>query len=473
MKKYLLNNNCNIEFVKEIKGVADNKVIYQVDIPLLISFLECNGFRKFPISSKEFIPIRLEYGSVIIPVSEYYMKDIVMQYLDLLKKYKHKEQFHYRNYFTPNLITSLQTTDFKLQYGDKNTAFLYYMNGVLKITKDNFELIPYNVFDGYLWSNQITKRDISLPLSDNFEDFCFNKFLWNISGQTQERYNSIISIIGYLLHNFKDRSFAKAIIFTDEHIDSSGTSANGGTGKSILSTALSKMVNICKKEGKKIESNNKFFYQEVETYHSILYFDDVSEDFSFESLYSVITGDLPVEKKRETIISIPFDESPKILISSNYIVLGKEGYSDERRRIDYEFSSYYSKDRTPFDEFGHVFFDEWDAEDWKQFDSLMIYCIQFYLNNGLKETNKINLEINKIIQLTHPAFVEFAESNIQRNSRYNRRDLYEKFISLYKNELGKITSITFNRWIDRYLTYYKKWTFNSFKSNSNYIIEIN
>lgn len=461
-KQYKLNPNCNIDIVK---GETINK-------KLLIDLLECNSFYKLSITNNEYILVQLVQGCIINKVSSFVLKDAVFQYLEEKKKEKTKELFYNKEIFNNNLITSLHTIECKQHIGDKDTAYLYYKNGVLEIKKNHCEIIEYRHFKNYLWSEQIINREIVLPLSGDFEDFCFNKFLRNISGQTEERYNSLISIIGYLLHNFKDKSFAKAIIFTDEDVDISGISANGGKGKSVLSSALSLMANMCKKEGKNIETGNRFFFQEVEPYNGILYFDDVKQDFNFESLYSVITGDMTIEKKHKTPITIPFEESPKILISSNYIVSGKDGYTDERRRIDFEFSSYYSKNRTPLDEFGHIFFDDWTPEDWHKFDSLMIYCIQYYLNNGLIQAPKIRLQENKIIQSTHPVFFEFAESNLLQGNSYNKKDLFDKFISENQEEVGKITPILFKKWLDIYLQHYKKWKYEHCKSNGNAILRI-
>ncbi|MFN8296352.1 MAG: hypothetical protein U0T69_09170 [Chitinophagales bacterium] len=470
--KYFINKECETEFVIQIHDKKTQLTRYIVDIPGLISFLECNGFRKYPISTKEYIPIRLEYGHIIVPVSEYYMKDVVMYYLEENGKTEEKNQFHYRDYFNKNLVTSLETFNFNLHTGNKDSCYIYYKNGVLKITKNDFEILSYEELDGFIWKEQIINRDIKLPIASHLENFNFNKFLRNISGQADNRYFSLVSIIGYLLHNFKDKSLAKAIIFTDEDIDVNGISANGGKGKSILASALSKMTNVCKKEGKNIETGNRFFLQDIELHNNILYFDDVKQDFDFESLYSAITGSITSEKKFKTPITIPFEYSPKILISSNYTVIGKEGYTDERRRIDFEFSSYYNRYRNPNNEFNETFFDDWDDEAWFKFDSLMIYCIQFYLNYGLIEPPKIRFHENKVIQNTHPTFFEFMESKLLRHKSYNKKELFNEYVSEYKDDISNITIIAFKKWLDYYLLYYKKWKFTHYKSNSNAMIKI-
>jgi len=471
IKKYEINTDCVSQFVT-VDESKDGKPFYEVDSGMLIKFLECNGFRKLIKSNTDYIPIRLLYDSIIIPVSDFVLKDVVMQYLDDNMLSDYKIPFMLRNYFDKNLITSLTTIEHKSDERDKNIAYLYYKNGVLKVTMDSYELIPYYQFGNYLWQQQIIDREIKLPLEINLDNFSFRNFLWNISKQKEDRFYSLISIIGYLLHSFKDMTLTKAVILTDENIDITGSSANGGTGKSILSTALSKMTSVCKKEGKNIEQSNKFFFQELEPYNNILYFDDVKRNFNFENLYSAITGDIPVEKKYHQPVNISFKNAPKILISSNYIVDGGSGYTNERRRVDFEFSDYYGKEKTPSSEFGHTFFDDWNQEDWYKFDSLMIYCIQFFLRYGIIEVPKLKLEENKIIQSTHPAFFEFAEANLLKDNSYNKKALFDKFISENQEEVGRITPILFKKWLDIYLHNYKKWKFEHYKSNGNYILKI-
>ena len=463
MKKiYPLNPNCHIDITNgdSIKSDA------------LLELLNCNSFKKLAITNNEYILVQLVNGCIIQQISDFVLKDAVVQYLKGRNQNQTANLFINRNYFNKNLITSLETVEYKLHTGDKNTAYLYYKNGVLKITKENTEIIPYNQFNNYLWNEQVIDREILSTLSSNFDNFCFNKFLWNVANQKPERYFSLVSIIGYLLHNFKDRKNTKAIIISDENIDIIGDSANGGPGKSLFALAICKMTSVCKKEGKNIETGNRFFFQEIEHHNSILYFDDVNQDFYFECLYSVITGDITVEKKYKTPITIPFEQAPKILISSNYIVGGRHGFTDERRRYDFEFSSYYNKDRSPASEFGYTFFDEWDNQNWHMFDSFMIYCIQFYLTHGLFETTKIRLDENKIIQSTHPTFFEFAKSNLIKDQIYNKKTLYNSYLNENKDEIGTISQNTFKKWLDAYVIHYKKWEMDHYKSNGNYMIKI-
>ena len=94
-----------------------------------------------------------------------------------------------------------------------------------------------------------------------------------------------------------------------------------------------------------------FPYQRVQVDTQTLVFDDVSRHFDFERLFSVITEGITLEKKNKDEIHIPFESSPKIVITTNYAIKGA-GNSFERRKWDLEFKQYYSKMFTPETEFG-------------------------------------------------------------------------------------------------------------------------
>ena len=180
-----------------------------------------------------------------------------------------------------------------------------------------------------------------------------------------------MSIIGYLLHTFKDPSLSKSIILMDSEIDVEYNEASGGTGKSLIGKAISQILPILFIDGKTMKSQDKFRLSGLNNYHRIIFFDDVKKDFDFESLYPLITGDLYIEKKYKNAVVIPSSETPKILITSNYVVKGGGGNAEKRRKIEYEGSSYFKEVQTPLEEFGHRFFDDWDKTEWVKFDNFM------------------------------------------------------------------------------------------------------
>ena len=90
-------------------------------------------------------------------------------------------------------------------------------------------------------------------------------------------------------------------------------------------------------DGKTFEFTKSFPYQTVSTDCQVLVFDDVKKNFSFESLFCVITEGI-TEYKGQDAIKIPVEHSPKILITTNYTI-GGIGGSFERRKMEVEIST--------------------------------------------------------------------------------------------------------------------------------------
>src|SRR5690606_11670443 len=113
-------------------------------------------------------------------------------------------------------------------------------------------------------------------------------------------------------------------------------------------------------------------HQRVNLTTEILFYDDFTKEVSFEIFYPLVTTGVEVEKKRKQAFFIPYDKSPKILISSNYLVRGTGGSSDIRRKFEFELSNYFNENHTPEDEFGNRFFDDWNEEQWNEFYGFMM-----------------------------------------------------------------------------------------------------
>jgi hypothetical protein len=151
-----------------------------------------------------------------------------------------------------------------------------------------------------------------------------------------------------------------------------------------------------------------------------------------------------IERKYENKFEIPFEESPKILISTNYTVEGK-GSSFERRNIEFIFSDTDSHEYTPEDKFGHLLFGGWNDEEWKRFYQFITYCIQQYLKKGLIKP-KFNILERKLKMETSLEFIDFANNSLNFEEKYNKKELHEKFFIQFPRH-PKIDQNTFTRWL--------------------------
>lgn len=204
--------------------------------------------------------------------------------------------------------------------------------------------------------------------------------------------------------------------------------------------------------------------------------DDVNPNFNFEDFYSVVTGDLIVEQKGKQSYTIPFELSPKLLITSNYVVKGSGGSSDERRRVEIEIAPYFSIENTPIDEFGCRFFDDWEKKDWTLFYNQMFKYCQKYIANGIMVCAPINLIENKLRSETSIEFVDFADANFEfteevENFKEDKTQLFEAYREKYKVDSRNLTPITFKKWLDRYAKT-RKLEISHTKSNGKIYVEI-
>jgi hypothetical protein len=273
-----------------------------------------------------------------------------------------------------------------------------------------------------------------------------------ISGNDEQKINSMKSTIGYLLHGFKTSANNKAVIFNDETISEN---PNGGSGKGIICNAISHIKRVSVLDGKQFNSNKPFPYQTVGADTQVLVFDDVMKNFEFESLFSLVTEGITLEKKNKDAVKLPVKRSPKIIITTNYTI-GGVGGSHERRKWEVELSSYFSAKHTPLDEFNRMMFDDWSERDWQMFDNFMINCYQYYLSNGLVKHEFQNLEVRKFIKATSFEFYEYSQdNNLPLNQRIDKKVLFNSFLDEYQDFKKWLTQKKFSAWLEVFGNYHK------------------
>jgi hypothetical protein len=416
-----------------------------------------NFFKYFPSDTNTYTFIKIEQN-LVEETSEKRIKDFVMDHL-LSREDIGFNPYDFMasspKYFQPDFLSLLESSEIKIKEDTQTECFLYFKNCVVKITDDTIVTIDYLDLDGFVWRRQIVNRDY---IQTDHHNSVFRKFLWLIAGKDSEKYNSFKSVIGYLLHSFKTSANNKAIIFNDETISEN---PNGGSGKGLFWNALSQMKKVSSIDGKSFEFTKSFPYQTVSTDTQILVFDDVKKNFNFESLFSLITEGITLEYKGQDAIKLPVQQSPKILITTNYTI-GGVGGSFERRKFEVELADYFSYKHTPLDEFGHLLFDDWNENEWSMFDNFMIQCVQFYLQNGLTKHDFKNLEVRKFIKNTSFEFYEWTKldsngknENIEINIRCNKQTFYNSFVNEYPDfKTYKLSQNRFSRWIEQYAKFY-------------------
>ena len=414
-------------------------------------FLEENGYCKLQLE-KGYILLRIS-KNIVREIQIFNIKDFVINYLKRMddeyfrdtKKIKVIDAIikgapqHFGNTF----LEFLETRKPEFLRDTKEKGFLFYSNCFVEVTKTKVEVKKYEELDGFIWDRQVIPQKFSIGQKEDKEKSIseFERFITNICKNDEQRILSLRSAMGYLLHNYKDSTNAKAVIFLDEKLSDG---AYGRSGKGLVAQAVGKLRKTVRLDGRNFNFSKSFSFQSVNLDTAIIEFNDVTKRFNFDKLFSIITDDITVEKKNQNEMIIPFHQSPKIIISTNYTIAGSDDSTLDRQFV-VEFSDHYNKAHRPIDEFGHRFFNEWSGEEWNSFNNYMIGCMQLYLDKGLVDCGHVNLERKKLIDSTSEEFAEFFE-NIELGKEVHKKILFDNFKKEYE-EFEDMKSVRFSRWI--------------------------
>lgn len=438
----------------------NDKGVIKIEHILFKQFLEDSGFYKFcPEGSRNYVFVKVT-NNLIDHTSEKEIKDFVLAHLLELDDYSVYNYFaDNTRFFRDDFLSMLSTIEIYFIGDSKDSAYLYYKNCAVKITKDTILKIDYVDLGGYVWKDHVIDRNFNICEVTGHCDF--KKFVSNINGGDENRIRTMESTLGFLQHGFKNLSFCPAVILNDEVISDN---PEGGTGKGLVMNALSNMKKLVVIDGKSFNFEKSFPYQLVSADTQILCFDDVKKHFDFERLFSVITEGLTLEKKNKDAIKIPFAKSPKVALTTNYAIKGA-GNSFARRKWELELHQYYTMSFTPRDEFGKMMFGDWNDDEWCEFDNYMIGCLRFYLTNGLVKSKFVNLKIRQLSAETCHEFIEWVglvDSNdrsnvLPLNTRLYKNELYSNFVDEYPDygTRGRMTisRTKFYKWLVAYAIY--------------------
>jgi len=450
IKKY----NIEEDVYNELKEVVehddfwffDKKEKVGIDTLKYKLFLERNGFKKyFPNDSQKPTWVKID-SNKISETSVEKIKDFVLKYLlDRSEIEVWNYCAKYQNLFSESFLLMLESVDLLLLKDTKFKSFIAFKNGILEVTKKDANLIDYIDIDGYIFESQIIQRDfIELEIFKNE----YQLFIANISAKEP---SAMECAIGYLLSTYKNKMNNKAVILNDEVISDN---PEGGTGKGLFVQGLRQIRNVSILDGKTFDDKKSFPYQTVSPETQVLIFDDVKKNFDFETKFSLVTEGITLERKNKDAIKLKVEDSPKMVISTNYAIKG-EGNSHDRRRHEIEIAQYYGKKLTPFDEFGRQLFDDWDLLEFQKFDNYMVFCLQSYLQNGLISQEGKNIKMRKLIAESCMEFYEWVSDtqNVGLNLRLDKAQYFNAFTTEYKDFQKWLTRKKFNIWVQKYCSF--------------------
>lgn len=470
-------------YTKEEKKNADGEVRsvnYTFNNKRCYTFLQNRGFSRLQQPNNTFIWIHTE-GNVVRKVEPHQIKDFVINFTKQLNL-EPVENMLYKGgkmYLGPDSLGNLEYTDLHLHEPSKNMQYLYFNEVYFRITDEGIDVEEIKNLPGQVWEDNImdfkpsklplmienvheisaadVKKDPELEnyIGEYKIDFhkdamkChFLKFLLNTSiffgkdkhinqASLDERFEtsrhllSKLTSFGYLLHRFRNPNNERAVIAMDGQMSQVGSS-NGRSGKSLLGMALEKLAPTVTIPGKKRDLlDDRFIFEEVDQRTAVIFFDDVRVNFDFEFLFPYITGKFTLERKGEGKMTLPREFVQKFFITTNHALSG-EGGSFEDRQILIGFSDWYNSKHKPLDDFGVMFFDEWDDDQWNRFINLAALSLHLYFKHGIIGAPKEKLENRKLRQDIGESFLDWAEEYFSKEANLNVR-IYKSLMYDGKN----------------------------------------
>jgi len=406
----------------------------------LDDFLTTNGFFTYFYNDDE-VSYQLirERKNIIVETGIKKICEFLKGYA--IRNYSKFDSDEIRNYLVksnmvnPKTLNYLNSPDLSVHKDTVDSSFFYFQNGYLKITENSLEFIDSyaNLKPQKLWKRSIQPRNFEInEEKSEFEQFIIKK-----------------GVIGYALHRYKDPNINKCVVLNDETINIDNP--NGRTGKSLIAEALGHVRNTTKIDGRNFDISDKFCFQELDLCTEIVNVDDVQANFKLKNFYSILTGTLKIERKREKSFSVPFGQSPKFIFSSNYTI-DTGGGSDRARVVELSLYNCYNEYYQPKHEFGHLFFCDWDQEEWNRFYTFCAQCVQRYFKMGMLNTVSTSLMLNKLRRQTNEKFTHWVPKyDFYKEGKpfYSKKELYADFINFAKTdiEFEMITVHTFTKWV--------------------------
>ena len=414
----------------------------------LINYLSNKGYANLRINPTNYILVKC-VNNIITRTSEYEIINVLNESLKENGSEEAQETFAkgVGNYVSIKKLSLLNTLEFKKDRDRKDGSDFFFKNNFCKVTKGGVEVLDYQNLDFVIWENKINRRDFTLPIDGTLGDF--EVFCNNLTFNNNERLIAFKTMIGFLLHRNKELGDPKAVILYDEKMGLN-KQAHGGTGKTLLIKALELCRESVYISGKDLKTGSYFKNQRINITTDIVAYDDLKENVDFEDFYTMISSGIEVEKKNKQSFLIEYEDAPKIVLSSNYLIKGDGGNSDLRRRYEFEIANHYNKDFTPEMEFGKRFFSaDWGDEQWNKFYLFMMMCLQDYLNFGLIEADPINLINTKVKDKSCQEFVDYASEYFKINEWADKRESQKIFEEFYP-QIGPVSPHKFAKWINDY-----------------------
>lgn len=388
--------------------------VWKVEVKGIIEWAESCGYMWMKFGNQEDSTEQLikVYQNTIYIVNE---NDLIREYRkEVEKNYGGELSSRVLLQFLPSVMkymNALPQFDMQLMRDDKDAAYIYFENGALKVTKDGHQLINYNELQACVFARHI--KDI--PYKDMEGTGDFGKFIDNISIDSDHK-KYVMSSIGFALHHYKLRNFAKALMIIEDVEDQE--EARGRSGKGLIAQFIEWVRWTVQQDGRNYKTDSQFKMQQIVPGVQVFYLNDPAPNVLMNQFYNYITDDWLVESKGKKSYTIPFGNSPKILITTNYLP-NLESDSDKDRFIVLPIKKHYGSHRSIRDDFPDTIFfaDDWPEEKKIEAMNFAVQCLQLYLDKGVirytSEATERNANMRLIKNLVPESIIETMEQGIE------------------------------------------------------------
>ena len=199
---------------------------------------------------------------------------------------------------------------------------------------------------------------------------------------------NLMFVLGYHSSQYKDPGKPWLTFLQDNAISDIGQ-ASGRSGKSLFSQAITYVRASFYKGGRALNDRSayQFFYDGLTEFHDYIEIDDLHEYADFGFFYTQVTGKREVNPKNYTPITLDYEDSGKMLISSNFELQHVDS-STIGRLLNCSVSDYYhektkfnnyQESRSPLTKFGRRIYDDFTDEEWIKFYNFIAYCVQLQM----------------------------------------------------------------------------------------------
>lgn len=199
---------------------------------------------------------------------------------------------------------------------------------------------------------------------------------------------NILFTLGYNMSQYKHPGKPWLTFLQDMKISQVGQSS-GRSGKSLLTIAMGLVRPSFYVGGRKLTNSQvyQFLYDGYTQFHNNIEVDDFAEYGDFDFFYTQVTGKREINKKHLAQEVLDYNESGKMIISSNF-ELQKTDNSTIARILNCGVSDYYhektkyndyKEPMSPFIKYGRRMYDDFTDEEWTKFFNLAAYCIQLQM----------------------------------------------------------------------------------------------